>query len=59
MLPRTGVRDGATGLRWNGTAWKPVPVPGFRRASALLGVTALSARDVWAVVSTVRTSAAT
>ena len=36
-------------MRWNGATWKPVPVPGFRRGSALLSVTALSARDAWAV----------
>ena len=36
-------------MRWNGTAWKRVPVPGFHRGSALLSVTALSARNAWAV----------
>jgi uncharacterized membrane protein len=36
-------------MRWNGTAWKRVPVPRFHRGSALAGVTALSARDAWAV----------
>jgi hypothetical protein len=38
--------------RWNGTAWQQVPTPGLRPPgfnSTLLGVAAVSDRDVWAV----------
>jgi hypothetical protein len=36
-------------LRWNGTAWKPVRIPGAAGGVSLIGVAAVSARDAWAV----------
>jgi hypothetical protein len=35
--------------RWNGTAWKSVPIPAPASAGQLSGVAAISARDAWAV----------
>jgi hypothetical protein len=37
-------------LRWNGIAWRRVPVRGI--TGGLLGVAAVSARDAWAVGTT-------
>jgi hypothetical protein len=36
-------------LRWNGSAWQNVPVPHPGRYSALRGIDAVSASDIWAV----------
>jgi hypothetical protein len=39
-------------LHWNGSAWTQVPSPAVRGGGLLEGVTAASAREVWAVGST-------
>jgi eukaryotic-like serine/threonine-protein kinase len=36
-------------LRWDGTAWTQVPSPSLGPGGSLLGVTALSSSDAWAV----------
>jgi hypothetical protein len=46
-----GQIDHALALHWNGMAWRAVPVPNAGRtaSSELYGVSATSARDIWAV----------
>jgi hypothetical protein len=42
-------RSHALAVRWNGTAWRRVPVPRLPGKSELNSVAAISARNVWAV----------
>ena len=45
----TGGGSKPLALRWNGSSWRRVRLPGTASGSKLLGVAAVSARDAWAV----------